>query len=90
MVMSAGTAAGDAIEHVGRLREAAPRGFVFTKLDEASSSGAIFNVVRRSGLPAAYLSTGHAVPEDIEPASARLIVSRLLTEDGDPNGSRCG
>ena len=53
---------------------------ILTKLDEAAGLGTMLSVVRETGLPISYLTTGQAVPEDIEPAEperlARLVLSR--------------
>ncbi|GAX90541.1 flagellar biosynthesis protein FlhF [Effusibacillus lacus] len=52
--------------------------FIFTKLDETNSYGAIYNLSHRFKKPLAYFTTGQNVPEDIEVATpeqiARLVV----------------
>lgn len=53
-------------------------GFIFTKLDEAVSNGAIYNQLAKTGLPASYFTTGQRVPEDIEEASARRMLGGLF------------
>jgi flagellar biosynthesis protein FlhF len=55
-----------------------PTQILVTKVDEASESGSIYNIVRQSELPISYLTVGQRVPEDIEPARVRRIVSTLI------------
>ncbi|MEW4307312.1 flagellar biosynthesis protein FlhF [Rossellomorea marisflavi] len=52
--------------------------FIFTKLDETSSMGAIFNLILETGIGAAYVTTGQDVPEDIEPLLAEDIARMLM------------
>jgi len=51
---------------------------IFTKLDESTSYGAIFNHAIRFKKPVAFLTTGQKVPEDIEVASKERLVDLLL------------
>lgn len=48
---------------------------IFTKADEAHSSGSMIshNLIHR--IPVSYLTTGQRVPEDIEPASVSRIIA---------------
>lgn len=55
-----------------------PQGIVFSKLDEASTFGTIYNVCVRSGLPLTYFTVGQRVPEDIETASRERVASLIL------------
>lgn len=60
----------------------APLGFnriLFTKLDETSRPGLVFNVLAQWGIPASYITTGQRVPDDIELAAAERI-GRILME----------
>jgi flagellar biosynthesis protein FlhF len=50
---------------------------ILTKLDEADSLGGILGVLGMSGRPVSYLTTGQAVPDDIEPAD-RMRLARLI------------
>jgi flagellar biosynthesis protein FlhF len=51
---------------------------IFSKIDETSSIGTLFNMKIQSGLPISYLTIGQRVPEDIEIAHPRRVASRLL------------
>jgi flagellar biosynthesis protein FlhF len=51
---------------------------ILTKLDEAAGLGAVLGLIGRSSLPVSYLTTGQAVPEDIEPADRRRLAGLLL------------
>lgn len=44
---------------------------VLTKIDEASSLGAVFSVLIRTGLELAYVANGQRIPEDLYPAASR-------------------
>ncbi len=54
-------------------------GLIFTKLDEASRFGVIFELHMDLGVPVAYLTLGQRVPGNLEEASperlARLVLS---------------
>ena len=49
-----------------------------TKLDETRAYGGVFEVIRRSGLPLSYFSTGQNVPEDLEVAEPDRFAELLL------------
>jgi flagellar biosynthesis protein FlhF len=55
---------------------------LFTKLDESTGFGSIFNHSIRFKLPIAYLTTGQKVPEDIEVATKERLVDLLLNITG--------
>ncbi|QDU78387.1 Flagellar biosynthesis protein FlhF [Polystyrenella longa] len=50
---------------------------ILTKLDETEGLGPMLNLARKVSLPVSYLTTGQAVPEDIEPAT-EVRMRRLL------------
>ncbi|MBF0286696.1 MAG: flagellar biosynthesis protein FlhF [SAR324 cluster bacterium] len=58
-------------------------GVIFTKLDESTSYGCIFNHAIRFKKPIAFLTTGQKVPEDIEAATKERLVDLLLNIAGD-------
>ena len=66
-------------ETVRAFRGARLDGCIVTKLDEATSLGSILSVLIQHGLPAAYLSNGQRVPEDIRPARASDLIARAVT-----------
>ncbi len=59
-------------------------GLIFTRLDETDTYGSILNLICAFGTPAAYLSDGQEVPDDIDEASPKKI-ARLLLKGVDPD-----
>jgi flagellar biosynthesis protein FlhF len=53
---------------------------LFTKLDESSYPGTIFNHMVYTGKPVSYITTGQKVPEDIEVATQAGIISLMFQE----------
>jgi flagellar biosynthesis protein FlhF len=78
LMVSATTKDSDMSEVVSRFKLFQPRGLVFSKLDETSVYGCIYNVQKRSGLPLLYFTVGQRVPEDIEKASAERVADLVL------------
>lgn len=78
LLVSATTKDTDITEVVTRFKIFNPVGLVFSKLDETSLYGCIYNVHKRSGLPLLYFTVGQRVPEDIEKASAERIADLVL------------
>ncbi|MCB1802315.1 MAG: flagellar biosynthesis protein FlhF [Gammaproteobacteria bacterium] len=61
-----------------------PEACVLTKLDEAASLGALLGALVQADLPAAFITDGQRVPEDLQPARAHALVTRaaeLLTQN---------
>lgn len=52
---------------------------LFTKLDETTSYGGIFNVLMVSKKPVSYLTVGQKVPDDIEEATPEKIADLILS-----------
>jgi flagellar biosynthesis protein FlhF len=68
-----------AIEEAIKLFEVArPQSCVITKVDEAVSLGGVLSALVRHKLPAAYISDGQRVPEDLQPARPHGLVSRAV------------
>jgi flagellar biosynthesis protein FlhF len=78
LVLAASTRERDLLDQVKRFSDAAVDHILFTKLDETSTYGTLFNVAAQTGLAISYLATGQKVPEDIEPATSERLVSRVL------------
>lgn len=78
LMVSATTKDSDMNEVVSRFKLFNPTGLVFSKLDETSVYGCIYNTQKRSGLPLLYFTVGQRVPEDIEKASAERVVDLVL------------
>jgi flagellar biosynthesis protein FlhF len=51
---------------------------ILTKLDEADGLGGILAVLGQANRPVSYLTTGQAVPDDIEPANRRRLARLIL------------
>jgi flagellar biosynthesis protein FlhF len=54
---------------------------ILTKLDEADGLGAVLGVLGQADRPVSYLTTGQAVPDDIEPANRSRIARLILGHD---------
>ena len=78
LVLSATTKDNDLVEITKRFSTIPLKGIVFTKLDESTSYGSIFNHAIRFKLPLTYLTTGQIVPDDIENASRDRLIDLLL------------
>jgi flagellar biosynthesis protein FlhF len=86
LVLPASTQAGAIDEVVQRFELAKPSSCVITKVDEAVSLGGVLSALVRHKLPAAYISDGQRVPEDLSPARAHVLESRAV-EIASHNGS---
>ncbi|WP_456271529.1 flagellar biosynthesis protein FlhF [Bacillus sp. AK031] len=53
--------------------------FIFSKMDETSSYGTMYNIIRSEQKGAAYITAGQSVPEDITEGTPKEIV-RLMME----------
>jgi flagellar biosynthesis protein FlhF len=78
IVLSATTKDDDLAEITKRFSTIRLDGVIFTKLDESTSYGSIFNHSIRFKLPLTYLTTGQNVPDDIENASRERLIDLLL------------
>lgn len=54
---------------------------VLTKLDEADGLGGVLAVLGQADRPVSYLTTGQAVPDDIEPADRTRLARLVLGEE---------
>lgn len=54
---------------------------ILTKLDEADSFGGVLAVLGLSSRPLSYLTTGQAVPDDIEPADRKRLARLILRQE---------
>ena len=78
IVLPASTQAGAIDEVLSRFALAQPTAVCITKIDEAASLGGILSALVRTKLPAAYVSDGQRVPEDLEPARSHALVARAV------------
>jgi len=78
LVLSANAQLANLDEVIRSFKKANLAGCVLTKTDEAVSLGGVLSAMIRHHLPAAYVSNGQRVPEDLKPARARELVSEAL------------
>jgi flagellar biosynthesis protein FlhF len=78
LVVSASTQAGALEETFMRFKAAAPKSCVLTKVDEATSLGGSISALTRHAIPAAYISEGQRIPEDLTAARAHQLVARAV------------
>jgi flagellar biosynthesis protein FlhF len=55
-----------------------PQRLLFTRLDETSALGPIFNEAVRTGKPLSFFGNGQQIPEDLEEASPERLVQTIL------------
>ncbi len=55
------------------------QGCIFTRLDECPSLGAAVSLLVNHAIPAAYLASGHTIPDDLARATPKLLIEQLLT-----------
>ncbi len=78
LVLSATTKAVDMQEIVDRFGVCGPDHLLFTKLDETSTFGPIFNELVRTRKPLSYLSDGQRVPEDLHAVRGEQFVDIIF------------
>jgi flagellar biosynthesis protein FlhF len=57
---------------------------IFSKIDESSSFGSIYNLAAETKIPMSYLTVGQEVPEDLEVATPNRIAQLLLEGAAEP------
>ncbi|MHB1650869.1 MAG: flagellar biosynthesis protein FlhF [Desulfitobacteriaceae bacterium] len=80
LVMSATTSSVDQLRVFKRFEPLSTH-LIFTKLDETVSSGTLLNILDKTTLPVAYLTTGQNVPDDIEVATPERLADYVLGEE---------
>ncbi len=78
LVLSATAKDEDLKQTILHFREIDINSLIFTKLDETVHHGCILNQLLRFNYPISYMGTGQRVPEDIEPATQKRLLSFLL------------
>jgi flagellar biosynthesis protein FlhF len=81
LVLSAGAAPGTLRAAIDRFALVRADRLILTKLDEAEGLGAILGVLAGVNRPVSYLTTGQAVPDDIEPADRRRLARLILGQE---------
>jgi len=78
LVLSATTRDAEMYDMASRFSVFRPQGLIFSKLDETTLYGAIYNVPQKVRLPLLYFTTGQKVPDDIERATSERVVSLVM------------
>lgn len=78
LVLSATTKYGDLIKITQLYKEITDFNLIFTKLDETSCIGNIYNIKLFTGAPLSYTTWGQNVPDDIGSIDAQKIAKQLL------------
>jgi flagellar biosynthesis protein FlhF len=78
LVLSATAKDEDLKQTIVHFRELNINSLIFTKVDETFHQGGILNQLLRFNYPISYMGTGQRVPEDIEPATQKRLLSFLL------------
>jgi len=81
LVLSMTTSHRNLAETARKFMTANPTSMIATKLDEAAGLGPLLSLSREFRLPLSYVTTGQAVPDDIEPANASRLARLLLGQD---------
>jgi flagellar biosynthesis protein FlhF len=77
LVLSASTQTRTLLESAERFRVVKPNRLLVTKTDEAAATGALLTLVRQSGLPIGYVTTGQSVPDDIVAVRASELATMI-------------
>jgi flagellar biosynthesis protein FlhF len=80
LVMSATTKYRDALEIVNKFSICSPQKFLFTKVDEASNLGTIFNLLYQFPATLSYITTGQNVPDDISLVNPNELAELMMRE----------
>ncbi|MGO9372651.1 MAG: hypothetical protein ACLQBD_11205 [Syntrophobacteraceae bacterium] len=78
LVLSATAKDEDIKQTILHFRQIDINSLIFTKLDETVHHGCMLNQLLRFSYPISYMGTGQRVPEDIEPATQKRLLSFLL------------
>lgn len=79
LVLNAGTKYSDLKEIASVYSKLTDFSFIFTKLDETSSAGAMLNMRVKTKCPLSYVTWGQNVPDDIGEVDAQKIAKQLLS-----------
>jgi flagellar biosynthesis protein FlhF len=78
LVLSSVCSSATLMKTAERFREVGATSLLVTKLDEASSFGNLWPLLRSCPLPLSYLTDGQNVPDDIQPADRRRLARLVL------------
>lgn len=80
LVLSTSTKYKDAVDIVQKFSVCSPQKFLFTKMDEASNLGTVFNLLYTFTTSLSYITTGQNVPDDIELANPIKMANMVLRD----------
>jgi len=80
LVLSSTSKYQDMLDILNAYQEFNIRRLIFTKLDETSFYGSIYNIACRSKVPLSYITNGQNIPDDIEAADPVKLVQLLMKE----------
>lgn len=80
LVLSMTTKYSDAIDTVNHFSVCSPQKFLFTKVDEASNLGTLFNLLYQFPTTLSYITIGQNVPDDIELANPVKLANMILRD----------
>lgn len=80
LVLSLTTKYRDLLDITAKYQRVKYDALLFTKLDETTSYGSIYNIAKATGKPLTYITTGQNVPDDIEAAEPMMIAKMILGE----------
>jgi len=78
LVLAAGTRVPDLMVSINGCVDVPSLRLLFTKLDETSGYGGIFEAAHRTGVPLSYWGSGQRVPDDLMPAQVDRLGDLLL------------
>jgi flagellar biosynthesis protein FlhF len=78
LVVSAAAKDEDLRQTIRQFRSFGIHSLIFTKIDETLTPGSMINQLLRFPFPVSYVGTGQRVPEDLEPASRKLLLELLF------------
>lgn len=88
LVLSAAMKSSDLRVAVSRFAPFEPKKLLFAHLDETETYGGILSAMVGSGIPASFLSNGQQIPEAIEAAQVRKLLSLLVAGNATGAGSQ--
>jgi len=78
LVLSASMKSADITRAVERFEIFQPAKLLFTRLDETPALGPVWSEAARTRKPLSFFAAGQSIPEDLEPATKRRIIERML------------
>ncbi|MEO8592525.1 MAG: hypothetical protein ABI759_04315 [Candidatus Solibacter sp.] len=82
LVLPASMKAVDLTHMVDAFEILRPQHLLFTKLDETTTFGSIFNEAARSGKPLSFFTSGQRIPEDLEAANCDRVMELVFHQAG--------